>query len=212
MIAPHARTVTIHNFVNEGEFCSSVAACGVSRSRDIVLFLGEIGQRKGIFDLLRAFRRVIEVNPGACLIAGGTGDIAAATDLARQLGIEAHVSFPGWVAGDAKHKLFARAAIYALPSHNEGLPVSILEAMAAGLPIISTPVGGVPDAVTDGVEGFLITPGDVDSLADRICRLLADEHLRQTMGENATRALDAKFSSAAATAAIDALYHEFAHP
>ena len=205
-IAPGARTVTIHNFVNERDLRSSVAASGVTRSSRTVLFLGEIGHRKGIFDLLRAFRRVVDRYPDACLVAGGTGELAAAAELVDALGIEKCVTFPGWVAGSEKCKLLARATLYALPSYNEGLPVSILEAMAVGLPIVSTPVGGIPDAVTEGVNGFMVEPGDIESLADRICRLLGDERLRQAMGSNATGVLEARFSSASASAEISALY------
>src|SRR5690606_3607785 len=75
-----------------------------------------------------------------------------------------------------------RAAIYVLPSYAEGLPMGVLEAMASGVPTISTEVGGIPDAIEDGVEGYLLRPGDVEGFADRIVRLLEDAALRARVG------------------------------
>ncbi len=98
------------------------------------------------------------------------------------------------------------ARIYLLPSYNEGLPMSVLEAMAAGLPVITTPVGGIPEAVTDGVEGFLVQPGDVDALAGRLAQLLRDDALTQQMGAAARRKIEQTFSAEAILPHIDALY------
>ena len=125
---------------------------------------------------------------------------------AEELGIADHVELLGWVRGEDKERLLATAVLYVLPSYNEGLPVSVLEAMAAGLPILTTPVGGIPEAVTDGVEGFLVEPGDVRTLADRLERLLADADLARRMGVAARHKVEAAFSANAVVPQLEAMY------
>ena len=78
------------------------------------------------------------------------------------------VKFVGWVSGDAKSKILSTTDILVLPSYYEGLPISVLEAMSYAMPVITTPVGGIPEVVTDGVEGTLFTPGDKASLTQTI--------------------------------------------
>jgi glycosyltransferase involved in cell wall biosynthesis len=80
-------------------------------------------------------------------------------------------------------KFFKQADLFVLPTYAEGMPVAVLEAMAAGLPVITTRVGGIPELIEDGVEGFLIAPGDVEALADRITRLIRDPSERRRMSE-----------------------------
>ena len=84
--------------------------------------------------------------------------------------------------------------------------MSILEAMAAGLPIVSTPVGGIPEAVTDGVEGFLVTPGDIPALTARLRQLLMDEALRQQIGRAAREKISTTFSDKCIVPQIEAIY------
>jgi glycosyltransferase involved in cell wall biosynthesis len=98
--------------------------------------------------------------------------------------------------------------LYALPSYNEGLPMSVLEAMAAGLPVLATPVGGIPEAVSDGVEGFLVAPGDVAALAARLAQLLQDDGLAQRMGAAARRKVETTFSSQAVLPHVEKMYQE----
>jgi glycosyltransferase involved in cell wall biosynthesis len=91
----------------------------------------------------------------------------------------------GWLGQEEKHAALARARVFLLPTYFEGMPVAVLEAMAHGLPVVTTPVGDVPDAITDGYNGFLIPPGDVDAIVDRVSRLLDDPGLAERLGTQA---------------------------
>ena len=177
-----------------------------NRTPGSVLFLGRLGPGKGSYDLLNAAARVAATRPDLRLLLGGDGEVAEVRVRAEELGIADHVELLGWVRGEDKERLLATAVLYVLPSYNEGLPVSVLEAMAAGLPILTTPVGGIPEAVTDGVEGFLVEPGDVRTLADRLERLLADPDLARRMGVAARHKVEAAFSANAVVPQLEAMY------
>jgi glycosyltransferase involved in cell wall biosynthesis len=171
-----------------------------------VLFLGKMGKLKGSYDLLDAVATVRTLQPDLHLMLGGDGEQERVQQRANELGIAAQVQLLGWIQGADKERVLAQSMLYVLPSYHEGLPMSILEAMAAGMPILSTVVGGIPEAVTDGVEGFLIEAGDVAALADRMQRILADPLLARRMGEAARRKVETTFSSQAVLPHIERLY------
>jgi glycosyltransferase involved in cell wall biosynthesis len=117
----------------------------------------------------------------------GDGDVAVFRALAAQLGLADRITFPGWVGqGEVSRKL-AAADVFVLPSYNENLPMSVLEALAHGVPVITTPVGAIPEAVTDGCEGYLVPPGNQEQLADRLARLIRDGELRRNMATEARK-------------------------
>lgn len=105
--------------------------------------------------------------------------------LAKELGIENRCEFHGWVSGSDREALFERAAVYCLPSKNEGLPMSLLEAMARGIPAVATPVGGIPQVIDDGVNGMLVPVGNYCALATALCEALDSSELRKNMGYKA---------------------------
>ena len=173
-----------------------------------VLFLGRLGARKGSYDLVGAASKIAPAQPGLRLLMGGDGEIDETQRHAHDLGIGSRVSTLGWVGAEQRAQLLSRAWMYALPSYNEGLPMSVLEAMAAGLPVLTTPVGGIPEAVTDGVEGFVVDPGDVDGMARRMAQLLSDATLARAMGAAARRKVETTFSAAAVLPRIERMYKD----
>ena len=100
------------------------------------------------------------------------------------LKIEEYVKILGQVPEGEKILQLRSSDIFVLPTFSEGLPISLLEAMAAGLPIISTPVGAIPEVIDEGKNGFLIQPGDYEALAEKIVILAKDHKARQEMGKN----------------------------
>lgn len=178
------------------------------RQSSTILFLGRLTERKGVFDLLQASAAIIAEYPDLRLLLGGDGDLAAAKEQAEQLGLAEHVDILGWVAGADKSALLARAAVYVLPSYAEGMPMSVLEAMAFGLPIIATPVGGMPEVVTDGLEGWLVAPGDIAGLANALRKMLSNPLLRQRMGRAARDKAESTFSTTRTLPQIERFYIE----
>ena len=103
------------------------------------------------------------------------------------------IEFHGWVSGSEREALFDRAAVYCLPSKNEGLPMSVLEAMARGIPAVATAVGGVPQVIDDGVNGFLIPVDNQQKLSAALCEVLNSTELRGNMGDAARATVRSAF-------------------
>lgn len=145
------------------------------------LFMGEIGQRKGVFDILRALAAHHEEAAGRMeLIIGGNKNEQKLLDAIKENRLEGIVRFEGWVSGDKKLRLLNEADVYILPSFNEGLPISILEAMSYGCPIISTPVGGIPEVVNS--NGVLVTPGNETEIWSAMERYMKNPSLIESEG------------------------------
>lgn len=173
-----------------------------------LLALGRLGQRKGTYDLLEAAARLRADGLDFRLRLGGDGELEQARRRAVELDLADRVDFLGWVSGAAKEAELQHASVFALPSYNEGLPMAILEAMAAGLPVVSTPIGGIPDAVRDAVDGYLVKPGDIDALTRRLGELLGDSNLRMRMGQSARQRAIQLFSADAVLPRLESLYDE----
>ncbi len=149
-----------------------------------ILFLGRVGDRKGVPQLGEALSRM-KGDPGWRATIAGDGHVEAARTAAREAGLAGRVDIPGWVGPEQVAELIADADIMVLPSFHENLPISVIEAMAAGLAIVTTPVGAVEDIITDEVNGLLVPPGDVDALTAALARLVADPALRARLGKAA---------------------------
>jgi glycosyltransferase involved in cell wall biosynthesis len=149
-----------------------------------ILFLGRVGDRKGVPQLGEALSRM-RADPGWRATIAGDGHVDAARAAAQEAGLADRVDIPGWVGSEQVAELIANADIMVLPSFHENLPISIIEAMAAGLAIVVTPVGAVEDIITNDVNGLLVPPGDVDALTAVLSRLVADPELRARLGQAA---------------------------
>jgi glycosyltransferase involved in cell wall biosynthesis len=175
-----------------------------------LLFLGWMGERKGIFILLRACAALLSRGREFSLqIAGPEDAPGIATRVAedvKRLGLEAHARVLGPVERVRAFELYAESDVYVLPSRAEGLPLAILEAMSAGLPVVTTRVGAIPTVVVDGENGLLVDPDDSDALTLALERLLAAPSLREKMGARNQRVVRERYSLAAHVDAFRALY------
>lgn len=175
LIVPVSKIKVIENYSSIHE--DAIKEKTNRKSNKQILFLGEIGRRKGCYDIPAIVEKVVEKFPEVKFVLGGTGDIASIQSLLSEKGIEKNVVFPGWVRGKEKDKLLRESDIFFLPSYNEGMPMSILDAMGYGLPVISTIVGGIPKIVHNGENGYVCEPGDVQALSDALIKILMSEFL-----------------------------------
>ncbi len=149
-----------------------------------ILFLGRIGDRKGVPELVQALAR-LGSSSSWCATIAGDGDIAPFEAQIAAQGLGDRVAFPGWAGPEDVERLLASADILVLPSHNENLPLSVIEGMAHGLAVVTTPVGAVPDIIADGETGLLCPPGDAIQLAGALQRVVDDAVLRAKLGRSA---------------------------
>jgi glycosyltransferase involved in cell wall biosynthesis len=190
---PAGRLVTIHNGVEAAEPVEPVELAPAP----VILEVARLAPVKGQADLLAALPSVAAnvVLVGRDLETGGAYEDAL-RDEAERLGVADRVIFAG--QRDDVAALMAGAAVVCLPSHAEGLPLVVLEAMAHGRPVVATAVGGTPELVVDGETGILVRPGDVDGLARALGELLADRDRAARLGEAGRRRALERFSAATA--------------
>lgn len=179
---PEGKIRVVHNaireFVTDGRSEQAVFKAkktfGLSEDSIVLGAVGRIEKDKGVMDLLRAMPRVLKVHPRCvCLIAGDGGDYAGSLKkAAKDLGITDKICFAGYVE-DIK-ALYSALDILILPSLHEALPLTVLEAMQAGVPVIASGVGGIPELIEDGVTGSLIRPEDPDAISTSVISMLDD--------------------------------------
>ena len=177
-----------------------------------ILCLANYERRKGQDDLLRAVAALATERPVRVALFGAEaepGRRQALLDFAGELGL-ADVLVPGPVTGADKDAEVAGAHCFCLPSHDEGLPMSMLEAMAVGLPVVATRVGAIPEALDDGREGLLFEPGDVPALTAHLERLIADPSAAAAIGAAGRARLVREFSLAQSSATLLGVYRSVA--
>lgn len=157
--------------------CPEIIPYSESR-KNIILYAGTINQRKGYADLIRAFANIHSLFPDWILEIAGNGEIEQGKKLCKELGIVDNVRFLGWLDNKKKDSAFNRASIFCLPSYAEGFPMAVLDAWAYRLPVITTPVGGIPDIALDGINMLLFNPGDITLLTEQLAKLITDKDLR----------------------------------
>ena len=151
-----------------------------------LFFCGRLGTRKGTFDLIRAVSTLPDrIRKKTVLRLAGDGATEEARDLIDQLGLTDCIEVCGWLEDAAKNRMYRESDVFVLPSYREGVPMAMLEAMAWGLPVIVTPVGGIGEIVADGKNGVLVAPGAVDELRGALEKMITDEEYRLRLGENA---------------------------
>jgi glycosyltransferase involved in cell wall biosynthesis len=205
---PDRKIAVIHNSIPVAAFDrppNKMLQSMINRGTDrpIVLSVARLDSQKGHTYLLQAIRHI----PNAIFVLAGEGlERASLQGQADRLGIADRVTFLGYRKDIAD--LLASCDLFVLPSLYEGLPLSILEAMAAGKPVVGTSVGGTPEAVLDGQTGFLVPPRNPGALAGAIARLLGDASLRQRMGTLGKLRVGRDFSAPQMVARVTETYEK----
>jgi glycosyltransferase involved in cell wall biosynthesis len=182
------------------------AASATPREAALIAYAGRYEAGKGVYELLTAVAGLSASQPDLRLECAGSGDADALSRRAHALGIADRVTLRGWVDAEERDRLLQRATIFVLPSHAEGMPISVLEAMAAGCPVIATAVGGVPDLVVDGVNGLLVPAGDAQALAFAIHRVLRDPALAAQLSRCGRETVARRFAPEKSLAPLERLY------
>jgi glycosyltransferase involved in cell wall biosynthesis len=175
-----------------------------------ILFMGRLGERKGIYDLLEG----IVDNKGYFLskhvkfILAGDGDIERVRQYVTNNQLTEFVEVPGWIANEQKESYLRSSDILILPSYNEQMPMSILEAMAHGCPIVATNIAGIPDMVEQGSNGFLFEPGDIGAMIEALKKLCEDRNMRKKMGDKSRQLVENNFENTKIVMQLTAIYKD----
>ena len=174
------RLVTMANPVNLPEFDA-----GDRKSETCqFIYLGKMDKDKGTFDLLDAIAKVPQpmLQDSVRFIVAGNGEVERVREIVERLGLKNCVTVFDWVEPEQRDSLLAESDVFVLPSYFEGMPMSLLEAMSWSMPVITTPVGGIPDFVVEGENGLLVQPGDIDGLSSAFAKLANSADLRTSLG------------------------------
>lgn len=213
---PAARITVVPNFLEEAAFTPVPRSHweqepGLEAIPDGVLLVGAVGRLNAVKDLGTLVRAAALLPPSVHVALVGDGpDREALESLVASLSLTDRVHFLG--ERPARPSFHHRFDISTLTSVSEGLPNSVLEAMAAGKPVVASSVGGVPDLVTHGQTGLLFQPGDVPALAGHLNFLLASKAERERLGHNACLHVAAEYSADAVLSSLCHLYRDLARP
>ena len=193
-LIPHDRVHVVPNGV--ADQCVDV---GRLSSAPTVLHLSTLWSAKGVFEVLESAVRLRSRIPGIRYQFAGTwysdDERARAMDLVAREGLAHEVEFLGPVEPSERMRLLTSATVMAFPSHSEGHPLVVLEALSAGLPVVTTRTGAIPEIITNGREGFLVDVGDVEGLTCRIAEIVTDPELRRRLRANARSRYEAEFTA-----------------
>lgn len=211
---PQTKVLTIPNGIDSARFqveendrTAARLSLGIGTGQLAVGVVANLRPMKGHLDLLRAFATLKVTYPQVHLFFAGEGPCRREiSETAIQLGIADQVHLLG-LRTDIP-SILAAMDVFVLPSHWEGMPGSVMEAMAAGLPVIGTSVGGIPELIVDGVTGYLVQPGDSAVLGDRLAALFADHRHREALGRAAAERIKEHFSLNRMVRATESMYYQ----
>lgn len=173
-----------------------------------VLFLGRLGERKGAYDLLKVIPNVLKRIPNARFFFGGDGEVERCKELAEKTGIADNVSFLGWIRDAEREEYLKKCSTFVLPSYHEGMPMSVLEAMSYGLATISTNAGGIPQIISQGIDGYRIEAGNLKELETTLVRILSSSNEKKTLGQAARQKIVERFNAQKNIDLLCALYQK----
>ncbi len=175
---------------------------------NIILYLGRLEEKKGIYDLLYAFEKVVQAIPDARLKICGDGEMAKCKKLAKDLHLDIYIDFLGWVDENEKYRLLNKSKIYILPSYFEGLPMGVLEAMSAGIAVIATDVGGTSEAIKNRENGMLIHAGSCKQIHENTVFLLQNPDIAEQLSKEARKYFLKNFDITKVSKKIAEVYYE----
>lgn len=174
---------------------------------DYLLYLGRINKDKGVYDLVQAIKELILDIPSIKLILAGIGEEEKLVSLIENYGLNKNIEFIGWIHGTEKENLISGAKAFVLPSYFEAMPMSILESMSYGIPVISTEVGGIPTLIENNREGYLFTAGDISELKNCIRKIYTNHASNLFLSKNSYKKISNKFALEKSNETILEIYY-----
>ncbi len=213
-IGKRAQYRCVHHAIDPSPFQESLTdrseiyrSLELAEDRPLVTMIACFKPQKAPLDFIEVAARVREHVPPAQFLIAGDGELRPQLEQAlRRLGLEDTLRVPGWRRDIPA--ILAATDVLVLTSRWEGFPGALLEAMATGVPVVANAVGGVPEIVRDGVTGYLVEPGDIGSMSDRVAALLNDKALRTRMSRSARKGFPPGFELSDMIRRIEAIYHE----
>lgn len=172
------------------------------------LFAAWFDLNKGYDILFEAFAKVIKVYPDWKLVLCGTGKVEELMGYLHKNEIEKNVELPGWVEGEVRERYFKEAYAYCMTSYQEGLPLSVLECLAIGVPVISTPVGCLPEFLEDEKNVLFFDFGNSEKLAEQMMKLIEDAELHKNLSQNGIEVIEQSFTSDRVFEKLNRIYEE----
>lgn len=160
------------------------AITDVTKTPKEFLFLGRVGERKGAYDVVAAVEKIKNEGKEIHCVMAGDGDVEIVRQLVKEKGLENMIELTGWIGPEKRMELLKQVSTMLLPSYHEGLPMTLLEGMAAGKAVITTAVGSIPEFVEDGVNGAVLQPGDVDGIKEKLIWFSEHPEMLQEMSVN----------------------------
>lgn len=191
----------------------SKVLCSRARQSDVVkiLFLGRLGVNKGVPELIDALASDELKGFSWKAVIAGDGDVQRYSELVKSKGIADRVSVPGWVGAREVEDLLSSSNILVLPSHAENLPLSMLEGMSAGLAVIATPVGAIPEVIRDGDNGLLVPVSDPVALAQALTKVVGSQELRLRLGGQALSDFERHYDISTYRDRLEDIYKKVLH-
>ncbi|SIT66349.1 N-acetyl-alpha-D-glucosaminyl L-malate synthase BshA [Edaphobacillus lindanitolerans] len=211
LIKPSKEIRTVYNFIDSRQYrpvdsSHMKEALGIPEGDKVVIHVSNFRKVKRIDDIIRSFKKINEEIPSKLLLVGEGPEMSDMHALATELGVGTEVLFLG--KRDDLPDLFSISDLNMLLSEKEAFGLVLIEAMACGVPCVGSDIGGIPEVITDGENGFIRPLGDVDGFAEAALRILGDPDLASRFSEDAIRSVQERFSAEEIVRQYEELYYE----
>lgn len=213
LLQPTTEICTIYNFIDEEKYYPREGGhlreeLGIASDEKVIIHISNFRKVKRIPDIIESFRLIDKQHKAKLLLVGEGPEKFDLEEFVENIGLQDDILFLG--KRDDLPDLLSISDVMLLLSEKEAFGLVLLEAFACGVPAVANAIGGIPEVVQDGVNGFLVELGDVQAVADRVTQLLSDSDLHQHMKSNAIRTVQEEFSSESIVAQYEELYYEVA--
>ncbi len=199
--------VVVHNGIEVEAFSKGIS--NIQENKNYFVFIGRLGKGKGTYELINAVEIVVKSNPNIMIYLAGDGDLDTFQRIIREKGLDKNIEILGWINFEEKISLFSKVSTLILPTYYEGLPMSILEGMAAGKAVISTTADSIPEVIGEE-NGILITPVNEEELAEAIIRCSNNVNMLENMSHENLKRVERFFTVEKMNENIGKLYSIYA--